>query len=63
MAKKDGFPIVGLIAITVVVAGILGWILNIGALINAADAPITAMFVLRCVGIFVAPLGSVLGYL
>lgn len=46
----------------VIVIAILGWIMNIMTLIQTADAAVTGMFILRCVGIFVAPLGAVLGY-
>lgn len=60
--KKTASPFAGLIALSVIAAGVIGWILNIGALIHTLGDPITGLFILRCVGIFVAPLGSVLGY-
>jgi hypothetical protein len=44
------------------VAAIVGWLLNIMVIIQSVDMSITGMFVLRCVGIFVAPLGAILGY-
>jgi predicted lipid-binding transport protein (Tim44 family) len=40
---------------------IVGWIMNIAAIVKIIDLPVTGMFILRCVGIFVAPLGSILG--
>lgn len=43
------------------IMGIIGWVLNIIALLGTG-ADITAMFVLRCIGIFVAPLGAILGW-
>ena len=48
----------------VLLAAILGWVLNVIAVIGLAvsDAPITAMFVLRIVGVFLAPLGAILGF-
>jgi hypothetical protein len=45
------------------IAAIGGWIANIVKIFYSAAEPITALFVLRCVGIFVAPLGSILGFL
>jgi len=39
------------------------WIANIVKLINMGFADINGMFVARAIGIFVAPLGSVLGFL
>ncbi len=41
---------------------ILGWILNIFDIVEMVNSPVTGMFILRCVGILVAPLGSILGY-
>jgi hypothetical protein len=43
-------------------AGIGGWIANIYKLVGASFDPLTGLVVLRCIGIFVAPLGSVLGF-
>lgn len=45
------------------VAGIVGWIANIVQVINMmiADSPVGALFIGKIVGIFAAPLGSVLG--
>lgn len=51
-----------LVLIAIVFAGIAGWVMNIIDIVAAVSDPITAMFILRCVGIFVAPLGAILGY-
>ena len=51
----------GVIMIGIWIAAIIGWIINIVTLAHTVDAPITGMFILRCVGIIVAPLGAVLG--
>jgi len=40
---------------------LIGWVINIVAVFGLINAPTTNMFILRCVGILVAPLGSVLG--
>ncbi len=45
----------------IIIAGLIGWILNIFELGHANV--IGGMVILRAVGIFVAPLGAVLGYL
>jgi hypothetical protein len=47
----------------VVLAGLGGWIANIVKLVAAADGGITAMLIVRIVGVFFAPLGAVMGYL
>lgn len=43
---------------------IVGWIMNIVSVISLAlsDVPITSLFILKIVGIFIVPLGSILGY-
>jgi hypothetical protein len=42
--------------------GLIGWIMNIIAIWNTMDNTVTAKFVLRVVGIFVAPIGAILGF-
>jgi hypothetical protein len=52
--------------LVILIASIYGWINNIILLFSSADmtlASITLMSVLRIVGIFVPPLGAILGYL
>lgn len=43
------------------IAGIVGWVLNIVAIANADFAHVTGMLVLRIIGVFLPPIGSVLG--
>lgn len=62
MSKKDGSIVLGLICLSIIAAGVIGWVLNIAALVHTSSDPITGFFILRCVGIFVSPLGSILGY-
>ena len=46
------------------VLGVLyGWIMNIVALAHMNLTDVTGMLILRVVGIFMAPLGAVLGYI
>ncbi len=40
-----------------------GWIANIVTLWNSFDDPLTAKMIVRLAGIFVFPLGAILGYL
>ena len=49
--------------IVVAIAGIVGWISNLVQLFHASFDPLTGMVVLRIIGVFIPPLGSVLGYL
>ena len=62
MRKQQGFTGFGLLVVALVLAGVVGWFMNIFDIVAAVSDPITAMFILRCVGIFVAPLGAILGY-
>jgi hypothetical protein len=52
-----------LILISIWLAAVIGWILNIVTLAQSSFDVLTGMLVLRVVGIFVAPLGAVLGYI
>ena len=47
------------------ILGIIGWILNIVDIINKAsdNSEITTTFIIQCIGIFIAPLGAVLGWI
>lgn len=47
---------------TVAIFGLIGWVMNIVKFIYMLDYGITAMFIARIVGIFFAPLGSILGW-
>jgi hypothetical protein len=62
MKKQMGFTLVELFIVIAVFVGVGGWIANIIKLIGILDGSVTAMFVARCVGIFVAPFGSILGF-
>ena len=46
-----------------VIALIAGWVMNIITIAHSSFNDITGMLILRVVGIFVAPLGSILGYI
>lgn len=52
----------GLFGLAIVVASVIGWILNIVKFFGILDGAVTAMFIARIVGFFLAPLGAVLGY-
>lgn len=50
-----------LFAISVMLVGVGGWVANIIKLCEMDVTPLTTLFVVRVIGVFVAPLGSVLG--
>lgn len=53
----------GTIALVIWIVGIIGWILNIVAIADSSFDAITGILVLRAIGVLVAPLGAVLGYI
>lgn len=50
-----------MIVFILVILGCVGWIMNIVKMAATNDL-LTGLFVVRVVGVFVAPLGAVLGY-
>lgn len=50
--------------VALIIGGLIGYVLNIIAIVHlvVADAPIHAMFIARCIGVFAFPLGGVLGW-
>ncbi|MFE1574392.1 hypothetical protein ACFIQG_21760 [Comamonas odontotermitis] len=54
---------VTLVLSTLAIAGVVGWIWNIVKIINTGFDVFTGLLIARVVGVFLAPLGAVLGYL
>lgn len=63
MNHQRGFTIVKLTIAVLFLLGAGGWIANIVKLIGMDFGSITGMLIARAAGIFVAPLGAVLGFL
>ena len=55
--------IAAIVWLAIVIAAGYGWVMNIITLAHSDFDPITGLLVLRVVGIFVAPLGTILGYI
>lgn len=62
MKYQRGFTLFELIFVAFWAAGIGGWIANIYKLCNASFDPLTGLVVGRVVGVFVPPIGAVLGF-
>jgi hypothetical protein len=45
------------------VAAVIGWIMNIFTLYHMSFETITGELIVRIIGIFVAPVGAILGYI
>ena len=52
--------VIGIIVIALFLSGVYGWIMNIVHLVN--DPFIGGLPIVRAIGIFIAPLGAVLGF-
>jgi hypothetical protein len=62
MKYKDTSNTVAIIYLALIIAFCYGWIANIVSIAYSNFSEITGMLVLRIAGIFVAPLGAILGY-
>ncbi len=49
--------------LTLLFVGGYGWIMNLITIWHTMDSPVTAKFIARVAGIFVFPVGAVLGFL
>ena len=61
MKLKDFF----LIELSIILIMSFGWVMNVLAVGHLAQTTdqITVMFVMRCIGVILVPLGAILGYL
>lgn len=55
------YYVVPLLYILFWVAFLIGWVLNIVDIAYTTSLPMTGMFILRIIGVFVAPIGAFLG--
>lgn len=56
-------PVTWLLLVTVFVLGLAGWVMNIMTIAGSSFNDLTGLLVLRVVGIFIAPMGAVLGWI
>lgn len=63
MKKQRGNTALALFMVGLMALGAGGWIANIVKIINTGFDVFTGMLIARCIGVFVAPLGAVLGFL
>ena len=62
-SKRSSFTLIGLLIVLLWVAFIAGYVLNIVNIINNLSTDeVTNMFIFQCIGIIIAPLGSILGW-
>lgn len=66
MRKQRGYTLIelsSLLIAAVVLIGVGGWIANIVKLVGMDFASVTGMLVVRAIGIFLPPLGAVMGFI
>ena len=63
MKKQSGFTLIELLGTIIVIIVVWGWIWNIVKIVDSNFDPIISLIILRCVGVFVAPLDAVLGFI
>ena len=59
---KTASNVVAILWLVVIIAFIYGYFANIFTIVKLMSAPFGVEIVLRCVGLFMVPLGSILGY-
>ncbi len=47
----------------IIIAGVYGWVMNLVMIMHSDFSHITGLLVIRIIGIFMAPIGAVLGYI
>lgn len=62
-SMQKGFTAFELFATIILVFGVGGWIANIVKIVSTLGDVLTGLFIARCIGVFVAPLGAILGYI
>lgn len=66
MRNQRGFTVTELLALIpalIIVIGIGGWVANIVKVFGSDFANFTALLAVRCIGIALAPLGAVMGFI
>lgn len=63
MQKQKGNVSVFVFYVALVLLALGGWIANIVKIWNSGFDVLTGMVIARCIGVFMAPLGAVLGFL
>lgn len=63
MRKQSGYTLVELLLVIVLLIGAGGWIVNIVRLAHSDFDNISGKTVIRCIGVPIAPLGAVMGFI
>ena len=58
----DGSALMVVGFLLLVMAACIGWGLNVYKIFSTIGDPVTGAFIARCIGVFVAPIGAILGW-
>lgn len=61
--KVRTFGVFQLVIVAIGLSGLGGWIANIVKIASSGFDVFNGMLILRCIGVFLAPLGAVLGFI
>ena len=59
---KQIFATLWVLYAVLIFLGVVGWIINVVEVITMTGGDVTTEFILRCVGVPVAPLGAIFGW-
>ena len=55
--------VVVIVWLAAIIVLITGWVMNVISIFHTAEAPMTGVFILRCIGVVVPPIGGILGWI
>lgn len=61
--QQRGFTLIEFFTVVVLLTLVSGWVANVVKIVGTGFADFNGMLIARCIGVFVAPLGAVLGFL
>lgn len=61
--QKGAATVVALSVILLWIVGIVGWVANLVQVVHQISSPITGLFIIKAIGIVVAPVGVILGWM
>lgn len=63
MKKQLGYTLIEVVIVLTALFGSVGWVWNIVKLCSMSFDPLTGLLVVRAIGIFVLPVGMVVGWI
>ena len=63
MNNQKGYALIDITLISLILIGAWGWVWNLVKIFDGTFDPLSGLMVLRVIGVFVAPLGCIVGFL